>query len=47
VVPDARVSDGAVASTMDGSARVYNRINDRLQQARPLLTSSIARMLWG
>lgn len=42
-----QVEDGVVAATADGSAMVCNRISDRLNQARPLLTSEIAKLLWG
>lgn len=47
VAVDPKVKDGVVAATINGSAMVCNRISDRLSQARPLLTSEIAKILWG
>lgn len=47
VAPDGKVVDGVVARDRDGNAMVLNRVSDRLEQARPLLTAEIAETLWG
>lgn len=47
VVPDEKVRDGVVARTRNGNAMVLNRVADRLEQARPMLTAEIAKILWG
>ncbi len=47
VSADPTIRFGVVASSHDGRSMVLNRITDRLEQAKPLLTAEIARMIWG
>jgi len=44
---DPSVKDGLMVSNPEKTAVVLNRFADRMARARPALTSSLARILWG
>lgn len=47
VEADPSVLDGLVVSNPDKTAMVLNRFADRMARAKPSLTSSLAKILWG